>query len=251
MRTTIICTLLACALAPAGALAEPALARQAAANAALPAATRLSAADLGARARLRHVRIAPQGHLTAFVEQDGAMLNIKLLDHATGQRRQLLALQSPVAEVNWARDGETLFVDTGASLTSVALRDGATVEAAKFDRKLGQGFVAIDQSRPHHALVEENDSASKDYRVVRVGPDGAREVLYQGRKLDQFVVGADAKAGFIRFTNDKGARVISQRRAGEWVEVAHCSPKQEDCAIAGASADASCCACWTATTASR
>ena len=183
------------------------------------------------------MRLAPQGHQTAFVEQDGAALNVKLLDHATGQRRQLLALEGGVAEVHWSRDGGTLFVDTGAALTAIALKDGAPVEAAKFDRKLRQGFVAIDQSRPRHALVEENDNASKDYRVVRVGPSGAREVLYQGRKLDQFLVGADARLRFIRVTDDKGASVVSQRRGGEWIEAARCSPKQEDCAIAGASAD--------------
>lgn len=237
LKTTVVAGLLACGFHASVTAAAPTLQQALAANAALPAAPRLSAAEMSPRPYLRQVKLAPQGKLVAFLEPEAGGLALKLLDTATGERRKLYTIEGTRAELHWSRDGDTLYVDTGATLTSVAVKDGAAVQAAAFDRKAGQGFVSIDQSRPRHALIEETDPATKAYRVLRVDPAGARELVYQGRKLDQFLVGADAQLRFIRYTDDKGANVVAQRAGDEWKALAACSPKQEDCAIAGASAD--------------
>ena len=235
-KPTIIVALLACAFSTAS-FAAPTLKQQLAANAALPAAPKLALKDLSNRARLRHVKISPDGKLVAFVEQDGSAPQVKLLDASNGTRRQLYSVPSGNAQVHWSRDSETLFVDSGDALTAVTVKDGAAVKAASFDRARRASFVAIDVSRPHHALVDEIDPSTKSYRVARIDPAGASEVLYEGKKIEQFLVGPDGKLAFIRQAGDKGEQLVSQRRGDAWAEVARCAPKQEDCAMAGASAD--------------
>ena len=205
-------------------------------NAALPAAPPLPDSDLTRRSKLREVKISPDGSQVAYLMMEERDVSLKLYDTRSRQTRRLLP-NAGRAELSWSVDGTALFLDTPAALSIVNTADGASKRIATFDSKLAQRTVAIDTTRPRHALVEEMDRSAGRYRLSRVDGEGAREVLYEAAApLREVLLGADGKPAFIKTMDKDYHQIISQWRKGSWQEVTRCK-RLRSCRLVSASPD--------------
>ncbi len=229
-RGALLALGLACATVAAGAAPQPTklkptvLAPALARNAALPAAPLLAEDDFTRPARVRSVMLAPDGTGIAYIEQDGEKATLMLLDTMSQARKALLPLTGRV-QPHWSGDSRTLFLVGGGGISTVSVADGASARIAVLDKEREQRFIAVDSGRPRHVLVQERDPASGQHRVLRMGADGASQVLYAGQaRPDDFLLDADGKLDLIR-TRDAGFdQVVRQRRGDAWQEVARCKP---------------------------
>lgn len=236
------CVSLAMAILVSGAHAAPAsletrsLKQIAARNLALPAAPRINDEDFSRRSRLREVKQSPDGAWLAYLESNDKSASLKLLNVATQEKKQLLA-ELGRAQLHWSTDSQALFIDTGDGLSLLQIKDGASAKIAAFDGKLQQQFVRVDQSRPQHALVDEFDGAAQRYRVARIGPDGTREVLYEGpNKLLDFLQDGTGQLSFIRWLGDDYSQQVARLQDGKWIAATHCK-RMRACDLVSASAD--------------
>ncbi|MCC6071150.1 alpha/beta hydrolase family protein [Massilia sp. GCM10020059] len=222
VRAIVLALLAAASFAHAAPLPETRSLKEAIArNAALPAAPHIGDDDFSRRSRLRDVKLSPDGAFVSFVEIDGQSLHLNLMDARTRTKKRLLTTTGR-QEVHWAGDSKALFIDSGDGLSVLPIEGAAGSKVAAFDRKLGQQFVAVDLARPRAALAEEFDRATKVYRLSRVGADGERELLYEGRKLDEFLLDEAGQLAFIRTLDEKYDQIVSRKVGGKWIEVTRC-----------------------------
>jgi len=191
-------------------------------NKALPAAPRLAAADLLRRTRLREVKLSPDGAWVAYLEADGQSANLSLLNVKTRAKRRLLGGIGR-QELHWAAGGEAIFMVSPEAVSVVSLKDGIAARIAVLDKKRNQAFLGVDASRPEHALISEFDRVRPLYRVLRIGREGAPEVLYEGaRELRHVLLDGDGKLTFIKELGPEYEQIVSRRNGGRWQEVARC-----------------------------
>jgi dipeptidyl aminopeptidase/acylaminoacyl peptidase len=208
----------------------------AARNLALPPAPQIKDEDFSRRSRLREVKQSPDGAWIAYLESGDNTASLKLLNVATGDKRQLLA-ELGRTQLHWSTDSQALFLDTGEALSLLQIKDGASTRIAAFDGKFKQRFVSVDRSRPQHALVDEFDSTAPRYRLARIGADGAREVLYEGPKhLIDFLQDGKGQLSFIRALDDNYLQQVSRRQDGKWVAATQCK-RLRSCKLVSASDD--------------
>ncbi|MGZ8320731.1 MAG: prolyl oligopeptidase family serine peptidase, partial [Telluria sp.] len=185
------------------------------------------------RSRLREVKLSPDGAYVSFIESDGQSAHLHLLDTRTNEKKRILSVAGR-QEMHWSNDGKTLFIDTGDGLSALRIADGASSRIATFDRKLGQRFVAVDPVRPQAALVEEHDRGA--YRLSRVNADGSREDLYEGKKLEEFLLDGSGQLNFIRTLDAGYNQVVARKAGGKWQEAARCR-RLRACGLVSASSD--------------
>lgn len=189
---------------PSSARPEGSLAGQVARNAQLPRAPLLPLDAFDSPGGVRKVRLAPDGAYLAYIVDAGGNAQLYAQPLPAGPARRLIGLEDG-ARIHWSQDGSLLFVEQQRSLAAVAVRDGASARIAVFDadkaRRSGHNecFAGVDPSRPSHAIVREDDIVRRRSRLLRVGADGAREVLYDGPGMvDGHLLGADGKLAVIR-----------------------------------------------------
>lgn len=222
VRAIVLACLAAASFAHAAPLAETRSLKEAIVrNAALPAAPFISDDDFSRRSRLRDVKLSPDGAFVSFVEIDGQSLHLNLMNTRTQEKKRLLTLTGR-QEVHWAKDSQALFIDSGEGLSVLPIDGGAGIKIASFDRKLAQQFVAVDTARPRAALVEEFDRAAKIYRLSRIGADGTREVLYEGRKLEEFLLDDAGQLAFTRTLDEQYNQIVSRKDGDKWIEATRC-----------------------------
>lgn len=237
--TLVAAALLACSLA-ANAAPSPetrSLKEALARNQALPAAPIIKDDDFSRRARVRDVKLSPDGAWFAFQETEGQNNSLNLVNAATGEKRTLLANIARGSEVHWTLDNSMLFIDSGDAVSVYALKDGASTRIAGLDSKLGARFLAIDTTG-HSAVIEEFDRAARQYRLVRLGADATREVIYEGeRKLSDYLLDAKGQPQFSVALDTDYSQVVSRKRDGKWTEVTRCK-RLRACSLIAASGDA-------------
>ncbi len=207
----------------------------AARNMAMPAAPRIGDDDFSRRSRLREVKLSPDGAWVAYLESTDKGASVKLMNVATQEKKQLLA-DLGRAQLHWSADGQALFVDSGDALALLQIKDGASIRVAAFDRKLHEQFVRVDPTRPQSALVEDYDEAAKRHRIARTGAGGAREVLYEGDKLLDFLQDSHGQLSFIRTLDTDYSQRVARRQDGQWVTATQCR-RMRACELVSASAD--------------
>jgi dipeptidyl aminopeptidase/acylaminoacyl peptidase len=205
----------------------------AAASRAMPPAHALADEDFSRRARVREARLSPDGTSIAFIEASAGGASVQLLELRTGCKKQLLPSIGR-ASLSWSADSRLLFVDSGDALATLSPDDGASVRIAAFDAKTRQQFVGVDTSRPQAALADEFDAASGTYRLRRIGADGKAELLYQGKKLLDYLLDDQGQLSVIRTRDERYEQVVAHNENGKWVEVARCQPLHA-CSLAGIS----------------
>lgn len=222
VRAIVLACLAAASFAQAAPVPETRSLKEAVArNAALPAAPFIADDDFSRRSRLRDVKLSPDGAFVSYVETDGKSLHLNLLDTRTQEKKRLLTT-SGRQEVHWSKDSKALFIDSGDGLSVLPIDGSPGSKIAGFDRKLGQQFVMVDLTRPRAALVEEFDREAKVYRLSRIGADAGRELLYEGRKLEEFLLDDAGQLAFIRTLDDKYDQIVSRTAGGKWIEATRC-----------------------------
>jgi dipeptidyl aminopeptidase/acylaminoacyl peptidase len=199
----------------------------------MPPAHALADEDFSRRARVREVRLAPDGTALAFIEGNGGGASVQLLDLRNGSKKQLLALNGP-ASLGWSADSRLLFVDTGDALSTLSPGGGASLRIATFDAKTRQQFVGVDASRPEAALADEFDAAAGTYRLRRISADGKPELLYEGKKLLDYLLDEQGRLSVIRTRDERYNQLVSHSENGKWVEVTRCQPLRA-CSLVGIS----------------
>lgn len=219
------------------------LAGQLAANAALPRAPLLQLMAFDGSAQLREMRLAPDGAHLAYIVDAGAKAQLYAQPAAGGPARRLMNLEEKNARIHWSRDGSLLFVEQRGGIAAVAVRDGSGARIAVFDHdkaratRRTEGFGGVDPSRPRHVIVREDDLARRSSRLLRIGADGAREVLYDGPGIvEGHLVGADGRLAVIRRVDAEFKQLILRRNGAGWAEVTRCRPFRP-CGLVGLSPD--------------
>ena len=212
---------------PAGA-AQGAAALQAelARNAALPRAPLLPLAAFDRQGELRDVRLAPDASQLAYDLETRGTAQLYAQPAAGGPARRLMGLGQE-ARIHWSHDGSLLFVEQRGGLAAVSVRDGASARIAVFgaDPARTERMAGIDPSRPRHAIVREDDPVRRSSRLLRIGADGAREILYDGPGMvDGQLIGADGRLAVIRRIDADFRQLILQRGSAGWREVTRCQP---------------------------
>lgn len=221
VRAIVLACLAAASFAHAAPIQETRLKQAIARNAALPVAPFISDDDFSRRSALRDVKLSPDGAFVSFVEVDGKSLHLNLMNTRTQEKKRLLT-SGGRQDIHWSRDSKVLFIDSGDGLSVLPIDGGAGSKIAAFDNKLAQQFVAVDPIRPHAALVDEFDRAAKTYRLSRVGADGARELLYEGRKLEEFLLDDAGQLAFTLTLDEHYNQIVSRKAGGKWIEAARC-----------------------------
>lgn len=222
VRALVLACLAAASFAHAAPVQETRSLQEAIArNAALPVAPFISDDDFSRRSALRDVKLSPDGAFVSFVEIDGQSVHLNLMNTRTQEKKRLLT-SSGRQEVHWSRDSKAVFIDSGDGLSVLPVDGGAGSKIAAFDHKLAQQFVTVDPVHARAALVEEFDRAAKTYRLSRVGVDGIREQLYEGRKLEEFLLDDAGQLAFTRTLDDQYNQVVSRKAGGKWIEAARC-----------------------------
>lgn len=217
----LICTLSCAHAAP--------LSSELARNAAMPRAPLLDPGLFDRPERLREVRLAPDGAHLAWVEDTNGKPVLYVKPLAGGAARSLVALepndQGAPARVYWSRDGAVLFLAQEGGVAAIGVRDGAGGLIAMFGKDGNGRFAGVDRAMPRHALIEENDPIKRTTRLVRIGADGARSILYDGRGTVNAQLSAPGGApAILRRQEADFTQLILQRRGKEWVEATRCAP---------------------------
>lgn len=221
----LVCTLLwplACAHAAP-------LSSELARNAAMPRAPLLDPSLFDRPERLREVRLAPDGSQLAWVEDSDGKPTLYVKPLAGGVARSLTALEpndrGAPARVHWSRDGTVLFLAQEGGVAAIGVRDGASGLIAMFGKDGNARFAGIDRAMPQHVLIEENDVFKRTTRLVRIGADGARSVLYDGRgTVDAQLSAPGGAPAILRRQEADFTQLILQRRGKEWIEATRCAP---------------------------
>ncbi|SFC32006.1 S9 family peptidase [Massilia yuzhufengensis] len=215
--------------------AEP-LAAALARNAALPRAPLLAPDAFDQPERLRDVRLSPDGSHLAWIEDEGNKAELHVMPLGGGAPRPLIAVD-PKDRVHWSRDGAVLFVAQEGSLSAVGMRDGAGGRVAMFAKDGSQRFAGIDRGMPRHAIVQETDVARRTTRLVRIGADGARTILFDGPGVvAAFLAGPDGAPAVLRSVDAGFNQLVLRREGASWVEAARCKPLRT-CALVALSQD--------------
>lgn len=193
-------------------------------NAALPRAPLLDPTLFDRPERLRDVRLAPDGAHLAWVDEVDGKAELYVMPLAGGPPRPLAALE-PKDRVHWSRDGSVLFLAQEGGIAAIGVRDGAGGRIAMFDKEGRQRFAGIDRAMPRHALIEEHDTAAHTSRLVRIGADGARSLLYAGPgKLGAPLSRPGGAPAILRRQEADFTQLILQRRGKAWTEAFRCAP---------------------------
>lgn len=226
------------ALAPAAAVtATRTLAPLLASNAALPMAPAIPTPAFSAEPRLRQVRLSPDGAQVAYLDGEGASSSLHLLDTRTQASRRLLAY-SGQATLHWSGDSRTLFLAARDGVSAIAIASGTASKLAAFDGKLIHQVYPAGPGHARHLLFDTHDTTSGGYRLERLDAQGRRELLYQGGKLDGFLLDASGRLRFASTIAADGTPVIARRQGHAWQEVLRCR-RIDPCALVASSADAS------------
>lgn len=227
-------------LAQPSALGQAAeLAAELARRAALPRAPLLPPEAFAGASAPRELELAPDGAHLAYVagERGKALVYVQPLDG--GPVRRLMRLEAE-ARLYWSTDGTLLFVEQQDGLAAVAVRDGANARLAVFDKENGNAvtrFAGVDPGRPRHAVVHEYDRVRRSSRLLRIGADGVRQLLYQGPgPVSGHLFGSDGRLAVIRREDERFRRVLLRRMGARWIEFSHCAPFRP-CGLAALSAD--------------
>ncbi len=204
--------------------ASTTLAPQLARHAALPRAPLLAPELFDRPERLREVRLAPDGKHLAWVEEVDGKAELFVMPVEGGAPRPLAALE-PQDRVHWSHNGTVLFLAQEGGVAAIGMRDGAGGRIAMFAKEGGQRFAGIDPAMPRHALVEENDLKTGRTRLVRLGADGMRSVLYDGPgTVNAHLLAPDGRPVILRRQQPDFSQLILQRRGTGWVEATRCKP---------------------------
>jgi dipeptidyl aminopeptidase/acylaminoacyl peptidase len=202
----------------------PSLAAQLAQAASQPRAPLLPPERFDQPARLREVRLAPDGTRLAWVVDTGTRAELHVGPAAGGPARALAALE-PQDRIHWSRDGKLLFVAQEGGVAALGALDGAGGRFVAFGKEGAQRFSGVDRALPRHVLVEENDTARGRTRLLRIGADGARSVLYDGPGTGAaYLAGPDGQPAVVRRQEPDFSHTILYLRGGAWSAVAHCRP---------------------------
>lgn len=235
-RAVCLAACLAFIYTPATAVtATPTLAPLLASNAALPAAPAIPTSAFSAEPRLRQVRLSPDGAQVAYLDGEGASSSLYLLDTRTQASRRLLA-SSGQATLHWSGDSRTLFLTARDGVSAMAIASGTASKLAAFDGKLEHRVFPADPGHARHLLFDTHDTTSGGYRLERIDAQGRRELLYQGRKLDGFLLDASGSLRFASTIAADGTPVIARRQGSRWQEVLRCR-RLDPCALVTTSAD--------------
>ena len=213
-----------CWLGASACAATPALKAAIVASERLAPAALFEAEDFQRPLRLRQVRLSPDGSRLAYLDTEGDTATLFVLDTATRQPRRLLAV-GPDSELHWSRDGTLLFAVNAAGVSALSLKDGASRRVSPLGGERARRFAGVDPALPQHVLVRERDPASRRYRLLRIGAEGAAQLLHEdARPIDDFLVDA---AGTLRLlgVRDAGQRqLVLRRENGKWIETTRCLP---------------------------
>lgn len=198
-------------------------------NAALPRAPLLDPGLFERPERLRDVRLAPDGAHLAWVEDSDGKAELYVRPLAGGVARSLAALEpndrGAPARVHWSRDGTVLFLAQEGGVAAIGVRDGAGGRIAMFGKEGSGRFAGVDRAMPRHVLIEEHDALKRTTRLVRIGADGARSILYDGRGAVNAQLSApDGTPAILRRQEADFTQLILQRRGKEWIEATRCAP---------------------------
>lgn len=214
---------LAALLAISWAHAAP-LSGELARNAALPRAPLLDPALFDRPERLRDVRLSPDGAQLAWVEEVDGKAELHVAPLAGGPARPLASLD-PQDRVHWSRDGTVLFVAQEGGVAAIGVRDGAGGRIAMLDKEGRQRFAGVDRSMPRHALIEEHDPVRHRTRLVRIGADGARGILYEGAgAITAHLSRPDGTPAILRRQEQDFTQLILWGQGKSWMEAARCRP---------------------------
>lgn len=206
-----------------------------ASNAALPVAPAIPTPAFSAEPRLRQVRLSPDGAQVAYLDGEGASSSLYLLDTRTQTSRRLLA-SSGQATLHWSGDSRTLFLAARDGVSAIAIASGSASKLAAFDGKLEHRVFPADPGHVRHLLFDTDDTTSGVYRLERLDAQGRRELLYQGGKLDAFLLDAAGQLRFAKTVTTDGTPVIARRQGSRWQEVLRCQ-RLDACVPVASSAD--------------
>jgi dienelactone hydrolase len=225
-----------CWLLAASCNAAPSLKAALVANERLAPAPLLAPDDFSRPQRVRQVRLSPDGSRVAYLETEGDGATLIVLDSAGGRARRLLGV-GPDTELHWAADGAQLFVVNEAGVSAFDVQAGASRRLSPFGGERMRRFAGVDPVLPHHVLVRERDPANQRYRLLRVGLDGAAQLLAEdARPIDDFLIDAAGTLRMIRVRDAQQNQLVLRREAGKWIETARCLPLRA-CALVGFSAE--------------
>ena len=228
---------LACWLVAAACAAAPSFKAALAASARLAPAPLLAPDDFSRPQRLRQVRLAPDGSRLAYLEAEGDAAGLFVLDGATRRARRLLGVGLDTA-LHWSADGTQLFAVSETGVSALDLRDGSSRRVSALGAERMRRFAGVDPALPRHLLLREQDPATQRYRLLRVGLDGAAQLLHEDlRPIDDFLVDATGALRLIRVRDARQRQLVLRLDGARWTEIARCRPFRA-CALVAFSGDA-------------
>ncbi|MEM7481683.1 MAG: prolyl oligopeptidase family serine peptidase [Acidobacteriota bacterium] len=123
--------------------------------------------------------LAPAGDRLAYLLREEFGASLWLLDTASGEKRRRLAPRR-IDGVAWSADGEGLFLELGERIAYVPVAAGRPFALWRFDERIEQRYQGPHPVLPGAALVTEFDEETGRHRLLRVGLEGERDVLWQG-----------------------------------------------------------------------
>jgi dipeptidyl aminopeptidase/acylaminoacyl peptidase len=226
----------ACWLAAAACAAAPSLRAAIAENERLAPAPLFAPEDFSRELRVRQARLSPDGSQVAYLEAEGDGATLSVLDTATRRARRLLTV-APGTALHWSGDASLLFVVNEAGISALALKDGASRRISTVAGERARRFAGVDPALPRHLLVRERDPATGRHRLLRVGADGANQLLHEdARPIDDFLIDAQGSLRLIRVRDARQRQLVLRLEGGKWVETTRCLPLRA-CALVALSRD--------------
>jgi dipeptidyl aminopeptidase/acylaminoacyl peptidase len=230
---------LACWLAAATGSAAPAPATVATAGPRLAPAPLLAPDDFTRPPRVRQARLSPDGSRLAYLEAEGDSATLSVFEPATRRTRRLLAI-GPDTQLHWASGGELLFAVSDAGVSAFDVKDGASRRMASLGSLAAERtrrFAGVDPALPRHILVREHDRSKGRHRLLRIGPDGAEQLLYDDpRAADDFLFDAAGALRLVRVRDAMQRQLVLRAEGGGWAELTRCAPFRA-CALLALSGD--------------
>lgn len=226
----------ACWLAAVACAAAPSLKAAIAASERLAPAPLFAPEEFSRELGLRQVRLSPDGSQVAYLEAEGDGAALFVLDTATRRARRLLTV-APETALHWSGDASLLFVVNEAGISALTVKDGTSRRISTVAGERARRFAGVDPALPRHLLVRERDPATKRYRLLRVGADGANDLLHEdARPIDDFLIDAQGSLRLIRMRDAQQRQLVLRLEAGKWVETTRCLPFRA-CALVGFTSD--------------
>jgi len=206
-------------------------------HASLPPAVPIADKALLQRSSRTEVRLAPDGSAIAYLDLEGNSGTLQLYDLASRNTRVLLK-NMPRAALSWSRDSRVLFLISPGAITSLDVHAGRATRLGSYDPPLEQQVIALDPALPQHILVDEYDRNTSRSHLWRIAADGAREQLYEGKRLSGIAIDAQGRLAFIKTLDERYNQIVARRDGAGWREIARCRPART-CSLQASSADGS------------